>query len=209
MGITLIARLFGAPRCARRALVFSVAFAAASLALSGCSDDNGFRSAATSENAIRVNSVWAMTGTASALPASYRFTTESLERPQLLTNGAVNFDVAFDITGDGRVALHPVRVLVPLPPAGAPVIGLQKSTGTFPAMERAPDKGYTDDSTVVVSIGELVLVRLTGAGCIYGDPFYAKLAVDSVIASERRIVFRSLVNRNCGFRALTEGLPKN
>ena len=206
MGSTLLSRLFGAPRSTRRALVFPVALA---VAASACSDNNAFLSPANSENTIRVNSVWAMTGTSSALPASYRFTTESLERPQLLTNGAVNFDIAFDLTGDGKVALHPVRVLVPLPPAGAPVVGLLKSTGTFPAMERAPDKGYVNDSTVVVGVGELVLIRLSGAGCIYGDPFYGKFSVDSVITAERRIVFRSLVNRNCGYRALTEGLPKN
>jgi hypothetical protein len=52
-----------------------------------------------------------------------------------------------------------------------------------------------------------VLVRLASAGCIYGEPYYAKVAVDSIIASERRIVLRTLVNRNCGYRALTEGLP--
>jgi len=206
MGPTLLSRLFSAPLSARRALVFSVVAVAATL---GCSDNSGFLSAATSQNTIRVNSVWAMTGTSSALPASYRFTTESLERPQLLTNGAVNFDVAFDLTGDGKVALYPVRVLVPLPPAGAPVVGLLKSTSTFPVLERAPDKGFVDDSTVLVGVGELVLIRLSGAGCIYGEPFYAKLSVDSVITAERRIVFRSLINRNCGYRALTEGLPKN
>ena len=46
-----------------------------------------------------------------------------------------------------------------------------------------------------------------GAGGIYGEPWYAKGAVGRGMASERRIVLRTLVNRNCGYRALTEGLP--
>jgi hypothetical protein len=35
------------------------------------------------------------------------------------------------------------------------------------------------------------------------------MVVDSVIAAERRVVLRTMVNRNCGYRALTAGLPKN
>ncbi|MFN5599996.1 MAG: hypothetical protein ACK5AK_11530, partial [Gemmatimonas sp.] len=52
-----------------------------SLLIAACSDD-GLLSPATINNETRVFSVWAITGTNSALPASYQFTTESLERPQ-------------------------------------------------------------------------------------------------------------------------------
>ena len=208
MGTTLFACLSSAPRLARRALSFGLAAGVAG-ALAACGDDNTFLSPATSENAIKSYSVWAITGTSAALPAAVQFSAQTTERPQILANGSVNFEIAFDITGDGKVRFMPARSFVPQPPSGAPTVGLTKSTSAFSAITRAPDRGYTDDSTLVVSTNEVVLVRLSGSGCIYGEPYYAKAIVDSVIAAERRIVLRALVNRNCGYRALSEGLPSN
>ena len=207
MGITPLLRRPGAPRTARRALSFCAAAVMVAV-LAACSDD-GLLSPATINNETRVFSVWAITGTNSALPASYQFTTESRERPQMLANGSLNFDVAFDITADGKVAFHPVRALVPAPPAGAPVVGLGRSGSGFLALTRAPTGGYANDTTVVVGANEVVTIRLASSGCILGEPFYAKAVVDSIILTERRIVLRTMVNRNCGYRALTEGLPKN
>ena len=183
-------------------IVTAVAFAA-------CGDSNSLLNAASSENTARNYSVYALTGTPSALPAAYQFTSELLARPQLLSNGGVNFDVAFDLTSDNKVKLLPVRSVVPLPPAGVSSVGMLKSASAYSALERAPDRGYTIDSTLIVGVGETVVLQLPGSGCIYGEPYYAKLVVDSIIAAERRIVVGSLVNRNCGFRALTVGIPKN
>lgn len=208
MGIQLSSFAFGAPRLARRALSFLVACVTVS-ALGACGGDNNLLSPATTENVIRTYSVYAMSSTSPALPAAYRFTTESLERPQILSNGAVNFDMAFDLTANNRVSLVPVRVVVPLPPAGAPSLGLRTSDASFTAMERAPTTGFRPDTSLVVGVGETVLVQVQGGGCFLGDPLYAKLVVDSIIVAERRLVVRSLTNRNCGYRALTEGLPRN
>ena len=198
----------GAPRSARRALAFPATLLLAG-GLFACGDGNtSLYGVASSQNTIRITSVWALSGTPATLPAAYQFTTDSPARPQILTNGAVNFDVAFDIQADNRVSVLPVRTVVPLPPAGAPVIGLQRSAQPFDGTERAPDRNYVNDSTFVVAAGETLIIRLGNAGCIYGEPFYGKFVIDSVIRAERRLVMRSLVNRNCGFRALTEGLPK-
>jgi hypothetical protein len=182
---------------------------AAAAAFAACGDSNSLLSAASSENTARSYSVFALTGTASSLPAAYQFTSELLARPQLLSSGGVNFDVAFDLTADNKVKLLPVRAVVPLPPAGVSSVGMLRSNSAYSALERAPDRGYTIDSTLIVGIGETVVLQLPGSGCIYGEPYYAKLVVDSIIAAERRIVVGSLVNRNCGFRALTVGIPKN
>ncbi|WP_373062692.1 hypothetical protein [Gemmatimonas sp.] len=208
MGVTLIARFFGAPRVARRALSLGALIVTA-VALVACDDANNLLQAASSENTARNFSVYALSGTSSALPAAYQFTSERLARPQLLTNGGVNFDVAFDLTSDNKVTLLPVRTVVPLPPAGVSSVGLLKSTTSFSALERAPDRGYAIDSTLVIGIGETVVLQLPGSGCFSGEPYYAKLVVDSIIVAQRRIVVGSLVNRNCGFRALTVGIPKN
>jgi len=208
MGIQLSSFAFGAPRLARRALSFLVACVTLS-ALGACGDDNSLLSPATTENVIRTYSVYAMSGTSPALPAAYRFTTESLERPQILSNGGVNFDMAFDLTANNQVSLVPVRVVVPLPPAGATSLGLRTSDASFTALERAPTTGFRADTSLVVGVGQTVLVQVQGGGCFLGDPLYAKLVVDSIITAERRLVVRSLTNRNCGYRALTEGLPRN
>ena len=177
--------------------------------LAACGDSNNLLNAASFENSTRTFSVYALTGTSSALPAAYNFTTELLARPQLLSNGGVNFDVAFDLTSDNKVKLLPVRSIVPLPPAGVSSVGMLKSTTAYSALERAPERGYIVDSTLVIGIGETVVLQLPGSGCIYGEPYYAKLVVDSILVAQRRIVVGSLVNRNCGFRALTVGIPKN
>jgi len=206
MSFTSNARRPGAPRTARRALSFCAALLVAG-GSAACSDSNPFLSPATRENVVSTFSVWTLTGSNPTLPAAMLFSNLTAERPQVLSNGSVNFEVAFDLTGDGKVRFVPARALVPQSPAGAPVVGMQRSSSAFNALTRAPERGYTDDSTLVVSVNEVVLVRLASAGCIYGEPYYAKVAVDSIIANERRIVLRTIVNRNCGYRALTEGIP--
>lgn len=206
MSFTPNARRLGAPRTTRRALAFCATLLVAGTS-AACSDTNPFLSPATRENIVSTFSVWTLSGSNPSLPAAMLFTNLTPERPQVLSNGSVNFEVAFDLTADGKVRFVPARALVPQSPAGAPVVGLQRSSSAFSALTRAPERGYTDDSTLVVGPNELVLVRLASAGCIYGEPYYAKVVVDSIIARERRLVLRTLVNRNCGYRALTEGLP--
>lgn len=207
MRYTRFARRLGAPRTAWRALAFSPLLLLGLLV--ACGDGNGLLAPASFENVARQVSLYAMTGSAPALPAAYVFTTESIVRPQVLGNGAPNFEVAFDLTADGKVQFVPVRVMVPAPPAGSPSVSMLKSTADFDVLERAPDRGYIADTTMIVAKGETVIVRLASSGCVYGDPYYAKIRVDTIIATERRIIFSSLVNRNCGYRALTAGIPKN
>lgn len=174
-----------------------------------CDNGNPFRSIATSENTERQTPVFALTGAPIGYPTAYQFTTESLVRPQVLASGAVNFDVAFDLTADNKVILYPVKQLVPQPPSPSPTIGLLRIGSTFDAITRAPDKGYINDSTLVVGVREVVLVKLAGSGCIYGDPLYAKMQIDTIIPSQRRMILRTMVNNNCGYRDLTAGIPKN
>lgn len=187
---------------------FPVVMLSAAL-LASCGGGNGLTSPATVDNVLRSYSVYAVTGSSSTLPAAYQYTTETLVRPQVLSNGALNFDIAFDLTTDGKVRLLPARFVVPLPPAGAPSIGLQRMTTPFLTLARAPLNGYQVDSATTLSVGETVTLELRDSGCIYGEYFYAKVTVDSVFMSQRRMVLRSLVNRNCGYRSLTEGLPKD
>ncbi len=206
MGTTLLSRHNAARRSIGRALSFPALIVTALAAACG---GDGLTSTASVENVTRVYSVFAVSGTSNALPSAYSYTTESLVRPQVLSSGGINFDLAFDITTDGKVRLLPAKYVVPLPPAGSPTIGLQKMTAAFAQLERAPVNGYTSDSAVTASVGETYTLELRNSGCIYGEYYYAKVSVDSIILPERRLVVRSLVNRNCGFRGLTDGIPKN
>lgn len=214
MGTTLLLRIVGALRFTQRVLSFpprsiSLLGAAGMLIVAACGGGDGLTSPASVENVTRTYSVYALTGSPSTLPAAYQFTSESLIRPQVLPSGSINFDVAFDIGTDGRVRILPARAVVPAPPNGAPSIGVLKVVQSFDALQRAPEKGYLTDSVGVAGVGETYTFELRDSGCIYGEAFYAKLTVDSIIPSERRIVIRTLVNRNCGFRGLVDGLPKN
>lgn len=182
--------------------------------LAACSDDGNFTQDATRANVTVAASVYALSGSLPELPAAYSATTGSFVRPIVgQGSGLVNFDIAFDIRADGKVLLLPVRRVVPFPPqpqTGAPSVGLLKSGTAFDLIERAVTAGYVTDSTVVASVGDTFLFRLNTSGCIYGEPFYGKLVVDSVIATQRRLVVRAMTNRNCGgYRSLLVGLPKN
>ncbi len=208
MGTTLLPRHSDARRLPRRAMSFP-ALVFAAVVLAACGAGNSFTQPASFDNVIRTYSVYAVTGTSNTLPAAYQYSTETLVRPQVLSTGSLNFDLAFDIGVDGKVRLLPARFVVPLPPGGSPSLGLQKMLGVFEQLQRAPLTGYTLDSAATAAVGDTYTLQLHDSGCIYGDLFYAKLTVDSIILAQRRIVVRSLVNRNCGYRSLTEGLPKD
>jgi hypothetical protein len=218
MGTTLLQHIVGALRPTQRALSFpprtsagaiAISLVAGALLLGACGEGDGLTSPASVENVTRTFSVYALSGTSSALPAAFQFTSESLTRPQVLPSGSINFDVAFDIGGDGRVRIMPARIVVPAPPNGSPSIGVLKVSQAFDALTKAPDRGYLSDSVAVAGVGDTYVFELRQSGCIYQEPFYAKLTIDSIIPADRRIVFRTLVNRNCSFRGLTDGLPKN
>ncbi len=181
--------------------------------MSACHTDSTFTQQATTENVSRSASVYALTGSAPNLPAAYDMETESYVRPVLLSDGSVNFTLAFDINAQGKVLLLPVRQVVPLPPfpvGGSVSLGLEKSATAYDLVTRAANTGYTQDSTQIASVGDTYLLKLIAAGCVYGEPYYGKLVIDSIILAERRIVVRSLTNRNCGgYRSLVAGLPKD
>jgi hypothetical protein len=207
-GESLLIRLSGALPNLRRALSFPALFVAA-LALVRCGGSDSFLTPANFENIDRQYEAWAITGSSAALPAGYQFTSESLVRPQVLADGTLNFDVAFDINAAGKVLVLPARVITPVPPAGAPSIAFAQQPGVYEQVQRATDKGYVTDTTITLGVGDQITVRLANSGCVYGEPFYAKLTIDEVNVAERRLLFRTLVNRNCGYRSLLAGVPKD
>jgi hypothetical protein len=152
--------------------------------------------------------VYALTGT----PPTYPTTYVAAARNVGIMDGGGNFDIAFDIDAQGKVIVYPMRLVVsPITPFRD--VGLQKGTGTFESITRAPGSGYLTDKSITLSPGEVVILqtsRNTGNDiCIYGiSPYiFAKIGLDSVDLKDRSIFFKSTVNPNCGFRSFKAGIP--
>ena len=129
-------------------------------------------------------------------------------------NSSFLFDIAFDIDATGRTIIYPVRTL-----AGAAVgvpkrVGLQTVTGTFDALRAVPQTGYDTVSVKTVSPGTVVAVELRDAtscfsySLISSQFLYAKLVVDSVDQTAKRIYLRTVVDPNCGyFSVVPDSVP--
>jgi hypothetical protein len=196
---------FAVSRVRRAALTLAALVAV--VGVSACDQNDPFRPVAADANEITTLTLAAFS-TGAIAPTAIDFINKRAVRPELQTTGFTNFQLALDITNDGRVALLPVLSVL-TPPGGASRIQLQKSSGAFEVLERAPAGGYASDSAVVTAPGETWVFRLETTNCIYGDPFFGKLIVDGVNSTTRRIAVRFLINRNCGYRDLTEGVPRN
>jgi hypothetical protein len=134
-----------------------------------------------------------------------------------------NFDVALDLDPSGAVTILPVRTVggalgdaINQQTTGLPLkrVGFQKVTGPFEAVREAHTTGYDTLGVQTVVPGSVLATQLldyatcfTGFG---GSTLYAKLTVDSVNASSRRIYTRTVVDPNCGYRGLVpDSIPPN
>jgi hypothetical protein len=123
------------------------------------------------------------------------------------------YDVAFDLSSSGLVTIIPARALAS--GFAAPYsVGLQKLPGvTFESVATAPKDGYTNDSTMTVVPGQVVVIQSFDVNrcgfAIKGQSYFSKLLVVSVDTVARKIKTLIEVNRNCGFRSFAEGKPKD
>jgi hypothetical protein len=120
------------------------------------------------------------------------------------------FDLAFDIDEVGKAVLIPVRLVGGAVTAGRRV-GLQRITGVYEEMTRAPTAGYQYDSTLTLDTGEAALVELQTDVCQFqtSQLVYAKLQIKTIDPVTRTIVFRITYDPNCGFRSFLPGVPTN
>ena len=122
------------------------------------------------------------------------------------------FDVAFDIDNTGKAVILPVRA-VASGLAGTHSVGLQVVNTPYDSLTFAPNKDFKYDSTLVVSVGQVVVIQSVGSACstsLYANPFiYGKLTVDSINVGSHTLTLKYTVDPNCGFRSLSTGVPKN
>ena len=128
-----------------------------------------------------------------------------LERP----DAGGSFDLAFDIDGDGKLLIIPMRLVV-TPLGGARAVHFIETTAVLDQILSAPADGWENDSTIALDAGDVFLVRVFAAQCQLQlrQYVYAKFAVDSIIPAERRARLRGRFNPNCGFRSFLEGIPE-
>jgi hypothetical protein len=127
-------------------------------------------------------------------------------------DGALDFDLVFDIDAAGKPVLIPVSKIATCKRQCQ--VGLQTVTdSTFDQLTKARPKGYTYDTQLALDIGTPVYIVAKSTACasdLYSNDMYAKLVVDSVHTGDRSVFFRVVTDPNCGFRSLVPGVtPKN
>ena len=153
-------------------------------------------------------SLWALSGT----PPSYPNAISIAARQIVRVDGFAAFDIAFDIDGNGKTVVYPVKLVV-ASPGGSRLVGLQKIPGSFETVLQAPTTGFQTDSALAIVPGETVVVESphNGSGDIcqfaISPNLYAKIAVDSVNLASRIIYLRMGFDPNCGFRSFADGIP--
>lgn len=143
-------------------------------------------------------SVYTLTGAPANAPNAVNF----LSGPVRAT-ATFGFDVAFDLDASGKVMLYPVRTIGGTLAGGLKRVGLQQVSGTYESLREVPKDGYDTLSVKTVPVGAVLAVELqdftTCPSSFGGNALYAKMVIDSVQPSARRIFARSVIDPNCGY----------
>jgi hypothetical protein len=169
----------------------------------GCGDSLGLPPP-NFANVVDTTTLFALQGTPISSPSGYDMVSLSTSRTDL---GQL-FDLAFDIDQMGRALIYPASALGVQNEAA-----LRVSSDEFDRIDRAPTEGYQADSAIVARADLVFLARsraeATFCGFLGRIPRFGKFHVLAVDSDARSVTMELLVNVNCGYRALTTGLPAN
>ena len=192
----------------RRLRVALVAFAVLGVA---CGDPTLAK--ATYASGQATTTLYALTGAPANVPTAFSF----LSGPSH-ASATFQFDVAFDLDGQNRVVVMPVRVIGGSLAGPLKRVGLQIVPGPFASVLEVPATGYDTLGAKTISPGNVLAVELQDASACFSSYnlsvltsqlIYAKLVVDSVDAPTRRIYTRSVVDPNCGYRGVVpDSVPR-
>jgi hypothetical protein len=188
-----------------------LALAVCAFAVASCGGDDPFAIRPQLQLANDSFDIRTLTGTPASARALWRI--GGFARFRLDSIGE-QFDLGFDLDGSGRVIVVPARRIAVSPPgtaAAAPTVALLVSTTPYATLDRAPESGYTSDTSVVVTVGQTVVVRTQSNVCTNqitgGAQLFAKFVVDSINVATRQLKVRSTIQQNCGFRSFADGIP--
>lgn len=179
---------------------FGLALTCSVAALAACGDPVRIR--AQFETVADTVTVFAVTGTPVIAPAA--LSTVRHEAVRIETTR--DFDIVFDIDDAGLAILYPVQLV-----GGSPgTTGILETTQNFDDIIEAPLDGYVTDSATVLGEGDVVLIEAEPAFCVgtIRPRIYSKLIVDEIDVDTRSVRVRMVVDPNCGFRSLDEGIPE-
>jgi hypothetical protein len=186
-----------------RARTLLLAAFAAALTIA-CGDPYGI-SPATDENALDTITLGALHFTAVRVPSGFSVAGVP---PVVRTDASTDYDFVYDVDA----VLGPVFVPGQLTGVYAPAAtnpGLQRTSTAFDAITIAPSNGYKVDQQFAVDTGDIFLVRGSIFHCNSGISNYAKLQVLAIDTVAKTVTFKSLRNRNCGYRGLQTGVPQH
>jgi hypothetical protein len=183
-----------------------VAFVALAILAVACGDPT--KPKATYANAPSTYTLYAFTGA----PVNAATAISFLGGPAR-ADASFAFDVAFDLDASGRAVVYPVRAIASDLAGGVKRVGLQLVRGTFDALRVVPETGYDTLAARTVNVGDVLAVEMLDLNtCLYslgGQLLYAKLTVDSIDATSRRLYARTVVDPNCGYRSVVpDSIPE-
>ncbi|HEX9167074.1 MAG TPA: hypothetical protein VF862_14270 [Gemmatimonadales bacterium] len=182
---------------------FALAALAYAVAAAGCSDPD-ILPKPTLPNAVDTLALYAVSGTDIWRASGYSAT----ERRVVRLDQSTTADFAYQITPDGRRILLPGALVGQASTNGVDP-GLRVVDSTFDELTFAPTGGYLTLDTVDVAVGTVFYLKgRVSLSCFYGYPTYGKGEILTFDDEARAVLFRVLVNGNCGYRSLEPGLPK-
>ncbi len=120
----------------------------------------------------------------------------------------VNFDFVYNTDAAGGHFFLPFAAVAPTPQT-VRLPGFLETQSTFDAITVAEQVGYITHDTIPLAVGAVLYVRsAVDPNCGIGTPYYGKLQVLDFNETEHSVLFRFLINVNCGYRGLELGLPK-
>lgn len=174
-----------------------VAVVVLAVVAAACGDPT--RPKATYPSALTSYTLYPVTGAPANVPTALGFLGGATR-----ADSRFAFDVAFDLSPAGAVSIYPVRLMAGSLVASVKRVGLQPVTGTFASVREVPSSGYDTLSVQTVTPGKVLAVEILDFNACYtsfgGQTLYAKMVVDSVKPTVRRIYVRTVVDLNCGYR---------
>lgn len=186
-----------------------VLYAALGVAVTTACGDPFAIGPANFQNTVDTVSLYAVNGTTLEQPSAFLLATKQTYRlgvDQL----PYNFDFIYRIDAAAGPQLAPFYAVAPstsTSTTGRP--GYLTTDRDFDEITVAEQSGYLTDTPLALSVGQVFYFR-SGIpnGCFLGIPYYAKVQVISIDPDARSVTLKMLVDNNCGYRGLGEGIPK-
>jgi hypothetical protein len=158
--------------------------------------------AASINNIVDTVTLGAIVGTPLTIPSGYSV---ALARP-IRTDIESNFDFVFSLDTLDLPVFLTTQVLrmasaSPLRP------GFIESTVPFDSMVSAPLNGYITNRPFSAARGKTYYMRSSLVCTSLSSALYGKLEVIDYDPVNREVIFRALVNSNCGYHSLRPGRP--